>query len=79
MAAYWTFYLLYTLITSFDLNVIQINAINAFINALVDNKVYFIPLKGIDLLPRFSLCLRKVIYRLWKSLKLWFLEMSAVL
>jgi len=79
MAAYWTFYLLYTLITSFDLNVIQINAINAFINALVDDKVYLIPFKGIDLPPGFSLCLRKVIYRPRKSPKLWFLEISAAL
>ena len=79
MAAYQTFYLLYALITGFDLDVIQINAVNAFINALVDNKVYLIPPKGIDLLPRSSLRLRKVIYGLQKSPKLWFLEMSAAL
>jgi len=70
MAAYWTFYLLYTLIAGFDLNIIQIDTINAFINALVNNEVYFIPLKGIDLPPRFSLYLRKAMYRLQKSPKL---------
>ena len=79
MAAYWTFCLLCALITGFDLNVIQINAINAFINALVNNKVYLIPPKGIDLLPGFFFCLKKAIYRLQKSPKLWFLEMSTAL
>jgi len=78
-AAYRTFRLLYALIASFDLDVIQINAVNAFINALVDNKVYLIPPKGIDLPPRFSLRLRKAMYGLRKSPKLWFLEMSAAL
>ena len=79
MAAYWTFRLLCAFIAGFNLDVIQINAVNAFINALVDDEVYFIPLKGVDLLPGFSLRLRKVIYGLRKSLKLWFLEMSAAL
>ena len=79
MVAYWTFRLLCALITGFDLNIIQINAVNAFINALVNNKVYLIPSKGIDLPLGFSLCLRKVMYRLQKSPKLWFLEMSAAL
>jgi len=79
MVAYWTFRLLCALIAGFDLDVIQINAVNAFVNALVDNKVYLIPPKGVDLLPRFSLRLRKVMYGLWKSLKLWFLEMSTAL
>ena len=79
MAAYWTFCLLCTLIIGFDLNIIQIDAVNTFINTLVDNEVYFIPFKGMDLLPRSSLCLRKVMYRLQKSLKLWFLEMSVTL
>ena len=78
-AAYQTFRLLCTLIASFNLNVIQINAVNAFVNALVDNKVYLIPPKGIDLPPGFSFRLRKAIYRLQKSPKLWFLEMSAAL
>ena len=78
-AAYWTFRLLYALIAGFDLNVIQINAVNAFVNALVNDEVYLIPPKGIDLPPGFSLRLRKAIYRLRKSPKLWFLEMSAAL
>ena len=78
-AAYWTFHLLCALIAGFNLDVIQIDTVNAFVNALVDNEVYLIPPKGIDLLPRLSLCLRKAIYRLRKSLKLWFLEMSATL
>jgi len=79
MAAYWTFCLLCALITSFNLDVIQIDAVNAFINALVNNKVYLIPPKGIDLPLGFSLRLRKAMYGLRKSLKLWFLEMSAAL
>ena len=79
MAAYQTFYLLYAFIAGFNLDIIQIDAVNAFINALVNNKVYLIPPKGIDLLPRFSLYLRKAMYRLQKSLKLWFLEISAAL
>ena len=70
MAAYQTFYLLYAFIASFNLDIIQIDTINAFINALIDNKVYLIPLKGIDLPPKFSLCLKKAIYRLQKSPKL---------
>ena len=56
--------MLCALIAGFDLNVIQIDAINAFVNALVDDKVYLIPSEGIDLLPGFSLCLRKVMYGL---------------
>ena len=79
MAAYQTFHLLYALITGFDLDIIQIDVVNAFVNTLVNDKVYFIPPKSIDLLPRFSLYLRKAIYRLQKSPKLWFLEMSAAL
>ena len=69
-ATYWTFHLLYAFITSFNLDIIQINTVNAFINALVNDKVYLIPPKGINLLPRYSLRLRKAIYRLRKSPKL---------
>jgi hypothetical protein len=48
-------------------------------NALVNNKVYLIPPKGIDLLFKFFFYLKKAIYRLHKSPKLQFLEIFAAL
>ena len=78
-AAYRTFRLLCALIAGFDLDVIQIDAVNAFVNALVDDEVYLIPPEGIDLPLRFSLRLRKAIYKLQKSPKLWFLEIFVTL
>ena len=78
-AAYRTFRLLCALIAGFDLDVIQIDAVNAFVNALVDDEVYLIPPEGIDLPPGFSLRLRKAMYGLRKSPKLWFLEISTTL
>ena len=55
------------------------DAVNAFVNALVDEEIYLVPLNGLDVASGISLRLRKALYGLRKSLKLWFLEISATL
>ena len=47
-AAYRTFRLLCALICAFDLEVIQVDAVNAFVNALIDEEIYLVPLNGLD-------------------------------
>jgi hypothetical protein len=78
-AAYRTFRLLCALICAFDLDVIQLDAINAFANALIDQEIYISPPSGLEVSPGVSLRLRKALYGLRKSPKLWFLEISAAL
>lgn len=78
-AAYRTFRLLCALIAAFDLNVIQVDALNAFLHAKIDEEVYLSVPQGLDIPPGISLRLRKALYGLRKSPKLWFLEMSGAL
>ena len=78
-AAYRTFRLLCALIAAFDLEVTQTDAVNAFVNAMIGEEVYLSTPEGLDLPPDVSLRLRKAMYGLRKSPKLWFLEMTATL
>ena len=78
--AYRTFRLLMALVAAFDLDVIQLDTVNAFINADLDQDVYIscpdgYKEKGKDI----CLKLRKALYGLRKSPKLWNIEFSTTL
>lgn len=78
--AYRTFRLLMALTAAFDLDVIQLDAINAFINADLDQEVYISCPNGYKEIGKdVCLKLRKALYGLRKSPKLWFIEFSTTL
>jgi len=78
--AYRTFRLLMALAAAFDLDVIQLDAINAFINADLDEDVYISCPDGYKEAGRdICLKLRKALYGLRKSPKLWYIEISTTL
>lgn len=78
--AYRTFRLLMALVAAFDLDVIQLDAVNAFINADLDEDVYITCPEGYKEAGRdICLKLRKALYGLRKSPKLWYIELSTTL
>ena len=78
--AYKTFRMLMALVAAFDLNVIQLDAVNAFINADLDENIYISCPEGYKEAGRdICLKLRKALYGLRKSPKLWFIEFSTAL
>jgi len=78
--AYKTFRMLMALVAAFDLNVIQLDAVNAFINADLDEDIYISCPDGYKEAGRdICLKLRKALYGLRKSPKLWFNEFSTAL
>ena len=78
--AYKTFCMLMALVAAFDLNVIQLDAVNAFINADLDEDIYISCPDGYKEAGRdICLKLRKALYGLRKSPKLWFIEFSTAL
>lgn len=74
-----TFRLLMALTAAFDLEVIQLDAVNAFINAELDHEVYIEYPEGYKAGKDRCLRLRKALYGLRKSPKLWFVEFSTTL
>jgi hypothetical protein len=78
--AYRTFRLLMALVAAFDLDVIQLDAVNAFINADLDEDVYISCPDGYkEGGKEICLKLRKALYGLRKSPKLWHAEFSKTL
>src|SRR5579871_1963199 len=70
--AYRTFRLLMALVAAFDLDVIQLDAVNAFVNADLDEEIYITRPDGYkEPLKHSCLKLRKALYGLRKSPKLW--------
>ena len=68
------------LVAAFDLEVIHLDAVNAFVNADVDEEVYITMPEGYkEGRKDMVLKLRKALYGLRKSPKLWFIEISATL
>lgn len=79
-ATFKTFRLLMALVAAFDLDVIHLDAVNAFVNANVDEEVYITMPEGYrEGRKDIVLKLRKALYGLRKSPKLWFIEISATL
>jgi len=80
MGAYRTFRLLMALVAAFDLDVIQLDAVNAFINADIDQDVYISCPDGYKEGGKdICLKLRKALYGLRKSPKLWHIKFSTTL
>jgi hypothetical protein len=80
--AFKTFRLLMALTAAFDLEIIQIDAINAFVNAPIDEDIYIpIPQAYMHMEGKQgkALKLRKALYGLRKSPKLWFNHFSTTL
>jgi hypothetical protein len=80
--AFKTFRLLMALTAAFDLEIIQIDAINAFVNAPIDEDIYIpIPQAYMHMEGNQgkALKLRKALYGLRKSPKLWFNHFSTTL
>jgi hypothetical protein len=78
--AYRTFRLLMALTAAFDLDVIQLDAINAFVNADLDEDIYLSCPQGYKEKGRdICLKLRKALYGLRKSPKLWYNSLSSTL
>lgn len=68
------------LVAAFDLEVIHLDAVNAFVNADVDEEVHITMPEGYkEGRKDMVLKLRKALYGLRKSPKLWFIEISATL
>jgi len=68
------------LVAVFNLKVIYLDAVNAFINTDVNKEVYItIPEGYREGRKDIVLKLRKALYRLYKSLKLWFIRILATL
>jgi hypothetical protein len=68
------------LVAAFNLNVIQLDAVNAFVNADIDQDVYITCPEGYKEAGRdICLKLRKALYGLRKSPKLWHNELSTTL
>jgi hypothetical protein len=62
----------------FDLEAVQIDAVNAFINGLLDKEVYtYLPDRF--KIPGKLLYLKRALYRLYRSLLLWLKELSSAL
>jgi hypothetical protein len=79
-ATFRTFRLLMALVAAFDLEVIHLDAVNAFVNADVDEEVYITMPEGYKEGKKdVVLKLQKALYGLRKSPKLWFIEISATL
>ena len=79
-ATFKTFRLIMALVAAFNLEVIHLDAVNAFVNADVDEEVYIIMPEGYKKGRKdMVLKLRKALYGLRKSPKLWFIEISATL
>lgn len=76
--AYRTFRFLMALAAIFDLDIEQMDAITAFINALLDEVVYVQCPEGFEQ-PGMAFLLRRALYGLKKSPKLWFKELSTTL
>ena len=75
--AYRTFRMLMALTAAFDLDVIQLDAVNAFVNADLDEDVYISCPDGYKDAGRdICLKLRKALYGLRKSPRLWHTEFT---
>jgi hypothetical protein len=70
--------MLMALVAAFNLEVIQLDAINAFVNAQLDEEIYIACPDGFKT-PGYCYKLRRALYGLRKSPKLWFLELSTTL
>lgn len=78
--AYRTFRLLMALVAAFDLEIIHLDAINAFVNADVDEEIYITMPEGYKEGDKGKvLKLRKALYGLRKSPRLWFIMLSGTL
>jgi hypothetical protein len=79
-ATFKTFRLIMALVAAFDLEVIHLDAVNAFVNADVDEEIYITMPEGYkEGRKDMVLKLQKALYGLCKSLKLWFIEILATL
>ena len=79
-ATFRTFRLLMALVAAFDLEVIHLDAVNAFVNTNIDEEVHITMPEGYkEGRKDMVLKLRKALYGLRKSPKLWFIEISATL
>ena len=79
-ATFKTFRLIMALVAVFNLEVIHLDAVNAFINANINEEIYIIMPKGYkEGRKDMVLKLQKALYGLCKSLKLWFIEILATL
>ena len=77
------FRVLMALTAAFGLEIKQYDALNAFVNSLIDEVVYVAPppgrMRGVYMDPSCALRLRRALYGLRRSPRLWQLELTATL
>src|SRR5699024_8578509 len=77
------FRVLMALTAAFGLEILQYDALNAFVNSLIDEVVYVAPppgrMRGVYMDPSCALRLRRALYGLRRSPRLWQLELTATL